>query len=238
MKKLLIRFALATFLVSGLVEAGDWHRPAKGLAPLAPPVTKSCSDCLSYDFIDLEYVNTSYSNPWFENGDGYGFSFSKSLGCKYYLNGGFRDSGYDYDWIDHILPVESRSFRLGVGRRFEISKCIDLTFEGGVEHFDTEYDGPHAMKNFDSWSYYFGPGVRARAGRLEVYANAFFFSREGDAAQDYLAMHSAVHGTADEDGWLFTPGLIYHFNDRFGFKVGGEFTTHTSTLLLGGRFNF
>lgn len=237
MKTLLIRFAFASLLVSGLAEAGDWRSAGKGLAPLAPPA-KSCNDCLSYDFIDLEYVNTNFSNPYFDNANGYGFAFSKSLGSKYYLNGNYRKGDYEYNWVNHILPVDQRSFRLGVGRRFEIAKCVDLLFEGGVDRIDAEYAAPHGMKNYDSWAYYFGPGVRARAGRVEFFAKALFFGREGDAAQAYLAGHTTVHDRVDDYGWLFTPGMILHFNDVFGLKVAGEFTTHTSTLLLGGRFHF
>ncbi|MEM9016830.1 MAG: hypothetical protein AAGC68_07430 [Verrucomicrobiota bacterium] len=232
MKKHLLRFAIALFLTSGVAHAGDWGNLGKGMAPVVPHV-----DCLSYDYVDLEYIYTDYGTPKFDDGHGYGIGFSKSLGSAFFLTGSFSDSGYDYDWDGHIVDVDTRRYRMGLGTNIPLAKCVDFTFEGGFDHLDAEYTY-HPDHDYDSWAYYFGPGIRARAGAFEVYAKIFYFSREGDLSQYYLSQHTFSHGRVDEDGWLFTPGIIYHFTDSFGLKVGAEIDQYNTAFLLGARFHY
>lgn len=236
MKKHLIRLAMASLLVTGIAEAGDWFRPAKGLAPLAPPAVHA--ECLSYDFIDLEYVHTDYGSPYFGDADGYGIGFSKSLGDMFYVNGSFGSGGYDYDWVNHVVGVDTHRYRMGAGARVSLAECVDLIFEGGAEHLDAEYSHGYSDHDYDSWSYYFGPGIRARTGRLEWYAKAFYFSREGDYSQEYLSHHTTNHGRVDQYGWLFTPGVIYHVTDNLGLKFGLEIDQYNTSYLAGVRFHY
>lgn len=236
MKKTLFCLAIASLLVTGIAGAGDWFRPAKGLAPLAPPVVQK--NCLSYDFIDLEYIHTDFGSSYFGDSDGYGVGFSKSIGQTFFLTGSFASGGYDYNWVNHIIGVDTHRYRMGAGARVNLAECVDLVFEGGAEHLDAEYDRGYSAKDYDSWGYYFGTGVRARTGRLEWYAKAFYFGREGDYSQQYLSHHTSFHGRVDEDGWLFTPGLIYHLTDNLGLKLGMEVDQYNTSYLAGVRFHF
>lgn len=233
MKKQLICFAIVSLLASAAATAGDWHRPAKGLVPLAPPVEESC---LSYDFIDLEYIHSGYDVGYLENGQGFGFGFSKSIGDHFFLNGGFQDGSFDYNWAPHIGSVDTRSFRLGLGTHVALAKCVDLTFEGGVSHLDAEFGNLYPVLDYDTWGYYFGPGIRARAGRLEFFAKALYFDREGEGVPGHP--YVSPQGAFASHGWVFTPGMIFHLNEIFGIKVAGEFGQDDSSLLVGGRFHF
>lgn len=236
MKTTALTLALASLLTLGTSVAGDWtwKRPAKNLIPLEPPVVDCC---LSYDYIDLEYFKTDFGSPYYYNGDNFGFGFSKSLGHTFFVNGGIAGGEYDFDWFDHIVPVETKRYRLGLGARAGIAKCIDLTFEGGFEHFDSEYPGNEA-KDFDSWGYYFGPGVRAQVGNFEFFAKAFYFGREGDYSQQYLSMNSSYYGRVDEYGWVFTPGVVLHLTDHLGLKLAAEIEEHDTDLIAGVRYHF
>ncbi|MEC5125582.1 hypothetical protein VSU19_02380 [Verrucomicrobiales bacterium BCK34] len=235
MKKTVLTLAIASFLVAGMAEAGDWSRPAKGLAPLAAPITGSC---LSYDYVDLEYSFDDYGSRFFDNGNSYGLGFSKSLGSLLFINGSIHTGGYDHSWGDNIVDVDTRRYRMGVGVRHEIAECVDLTFEGGFDHMDSEYGRDYSHRDYDSWAYYFGPGIRARAGRFEFFAKALYTDREGDKRQSYLSEESVYLEQAYDGGWVFTPGVILHLNERLGFKVAGEFDGIDSALTLGARFHF
>lgn len=236
MKTTVLTLALASLVTLGTSVAGDWtwNRPAKNLIPLEPPVVGSC---LSYDYVDLEYISTDFGSPFYFDSHNYGIGFSKSLGDTFYVNGGFADGEYTFDWFDHVVPVETRRYRLGLGARKEIGKCIDLTFEGGFEHLDSEYNTDRA-KDYDSWSYYFGPGIRARTGRLEFFAKAYYYGREGDLSQQYLAMNSSYYGRVNDYGWVFNPGFIFHFTDRLGLKLAAEFEEHDTDYTAGIRYHF
>lgn len=233
MKKQLICFVLTSLLLVGVSAAGDWHTPGKALAPLAPPVTENC---LSYDFVDLEYIRNGYDVGYLDNGEGFGFGFSKSVGHNFYFNGGFRGGNFDYNWAPYIGSVETRAFRFGVGTHVSLAKCVDLTLEGGVTHIDAELENVYPVAEYDSWGYYVGPGLRARSGRLEFYANVFYFGRSGDGIPGHP--YTAPNGAFAGQGWLFTPGVIFHLNEVFGIKVGGEFGEDTTNLLVGGRLHF
>lgn len=236
MKKSVLLLVAVSLLAGGASIAGDWRSPAKNLIPLAPP--PAMENCLSYDFIDLEYQYTDFGSIHFDEGHGYGVGFSKSIGNLVYFTGSFADGGYEYNWDGHRLDVDTRKYRLGAGVRAPIAKCIDLTFEGGGEHYDAEYGGYYSDHDYDSWGYYFGPGIRARAGRLEAFAKVFYFSREGDYRNEYLSHHSAYHGRVDDYGWLFSPGFIFHVTDNFGVKIAAEIDEWDSTLIVGGRYEF
>lgn len=219
------------------VAAGDWRmNSAKSLAPLAPPV--SHGNCLSYDYLDLGLVRTDFGSSYLRDSDGYGVGFSKSLGEHLFFVFDFADGEFDYDWYDHVVPVETQSYRLGLGARFGIAECVDLTLEGGARHVDTEFGPGYEYKDYDSWSWYFGPGVRAKMGRFEVYAKIFYTGTEGDAFQEYLSHHTTFHGRVDSNGWLFQPGLVYHVTDNLGVKFGIELDEIDTSYFAGVRLHY
>lgn len=56
--------------------------------------------------------------------------------------------------------------------------------------------------------------------------------------QEYLSHHTTHYGKVDSYGWLFTPGVIFHLNDRLGIKLGAEIDSHDTVWLAGARLHF
>lgn len=218
----------------GKVLAGDWSpfNDPKAPAPLAP-----VENCLSYDFVDLSYGIYDFGTPYFYDGDFYEVGFSKSISEHWYLTGSFADGNYLFDCGCDINEVSTRRYRMGVGARKQIASCVDLTFEGGAEHTDAEYS-PFPEREYDSWGYYVGPGIRARWGRFEAFAKALYTGREGDRSQEYLGWRTADALSPDEDGWLFTPGMLFHFTDSLSLKIAAEFGELDNAYTFGARYEF
>ena len=231
MKKSVIPAVIALSVI-GVAQGGDFG--GKGLAPLPPPVMENC---LSYDFIDLEYGINDFGDNFADEGELYGVGFSKSIGSNLFVTGGYAFGGYDFDWGRELLDVNVDRYRLGIRGRRSLAKCVDLTLEGGFEHTDAEYER-NSHLDYDSWGYYVGPGLRARTGRLELFAKAFFVGREGDLSQQYLAMMTSDCLGVDEDGWLFTTGLIFHLTEQLGLKLAGEFGENDNLYTGGIRYEF
>jgi len=230
------RFLLwsSLFSLAGVLHSGETGS-GKDLAPLALPV--ACDDCLSYDFVDLKYGINDFGTPFHNDGDYFEAGFTKSLGSKLYLTGGYADGSYRLDTLLNFTDVKTERYRLGLGARRKIAECVDLTLEGGMEHLDAEYDRCGCM-DYDSWGYYVGPGIRARSGRLEVYANAYFTSREGDYSQRYLGYLTPEALGVDEDGWVFAVGTIFHLTDRLGLTAGLEAGELDNAYTFGVRVEF
>ncbi len=234
MKKTALLLALAA-LFAGTGHAGDWAS-AKKPVPLASPTYEG--NCLSYDFIDLDYGIYDFGTPYMSDGDFWGVGFSKSIGQSLYLTGGYADGSYDFHDKCGPIGVDTRRFRMGLGTRHTIAKCVDLTFEGGADHIDAEYGNGKSCYDYDSWGYYVGPGIRARAGRFEMFAKALYTGREGDYSQKYLACRTSAALGVDEDGWLFSPGFLYHFTDYLAFKFAAEIGELDTAFTFGARYHF
>lgn len=235
MKRSILLLAGILLTTGGVSLAGTWA-PSKNLIPLAPPVVDTT--CLSYDFIDLEYVNREFGSGYFSKGSGYGVGFSKLLTETIYLDGSYSFSEFDDRWCGCFDEPETHRYRLGLGVRRPLAECVDLTFDGGMEYIDTEY-GRKTDRTYDSWGYYFGPGIRAKMGRIEVFAKAHYFHREGDYSQNHIDPQFRSGGYShDPYGWRFSTGFIYHVTERFGIKVAGEFEDYDNTFFVGGRYHF
>lgn len=234
MKKATLLLTLFAIVSGGSGIAGDWSPSSK--VPLAPPIIDE--NCLSYDFIDLQYINRDFGSPYFKKGNGYGAAFSKSIYNGLYATGSYSFGDFDDHWCTSFDQGETHRYRLGGGVSRTIAECVDLVFEGGAEYLDTDYD-KFANREFDSWGYYVGPGIRARVGRFEMYGNVNYYHREGDYSQNHILPEFHSDGySADPYGWRFSTGFIYHVTERFGVKVGGEFEKYDSALLVGGRYHF
>lgn len=230
---------LAIFVASSLLASAGDHSaksPVKASKSLVTdsktpitdakaPITKG--PCLSYDYIDLDYGIFNPGGGPFDDGDGYGVNFSKSLGEIFFLTGGYTNAGADYDFGGNSFDFESHRYSLGLGAHFGLTECVDLTIEGGVTHSDNRFGGNHAL-NYDSWAYYVAPGVRARFGRFEGFARVFYFDREGVPAQFGF----------EDDGWVFNPGLLFHLTDTLALKVAADLTEDNSLVTFGARIHF
>lgn len=231
MKTSSLIIALAVFS-QAMVFAGD--------APLqSAPVYSSgkssvivdqpyAAPCLSYDYIDLDYGITDTGNDFLNDNSGtLGISFSKSLGESLFLTGGYTYAGFEYLDNNQFRNLDSHELSLGLGGRFQLSDCVDLTFEGGVDYRNTHYAGNQTFNN-DSWGYYVGPGIRARAGRFEGYAKVFYVGQETVVNQFALSV----------EGWVFKPGILFHMTDNLALKLAGDIGENFSTADIGLRINF
>lgn len=239
MKKLIITCAITLALGAELAVAGDFNfgHTGKNIIPIDPPVP---GNCLTYDYIDLNYAIQDLGSRYFGEGRGFSGNFSKSLGNKFFVTGEFERAGYEYDWITHIVDADTRRYRLGIGARHSIAKCFDLTLEGGGQYYDSEFVN-HPMKDFDSWGWYAGPGFRVMLGkRLEVYGKAFYGKHEGDLREDMISQNNFYDPRAEDDdySWRFTPGLVYYVTENIGVKAGAEFERDDQSLLLGLRIAY
>jgi hypothetical protein len=234
MKTPLLIVLTSLLLSLGGLLAGELPS-GKELAPLALPV--ECDDCLSYDFIDLRYGINDFGTDFHNDGEFYEVGFTKSLGRHFYFNGSYAGGSYRLDTFLNFTGVDTDRYRFGLGHRRKIADCVDLTFEGGLDHMDVGYDRCGCM-DFDSWGYYVGPGIRARKGRLEMYANGYFTGREGDYSQRYLGLLTPAALGVDEDGWLFAAGLIYHLTEHVGLTTGGQWGELDDAYTFGVRFEF
>ena len=221
-------------VMAGTLRAGE-PSSGKDLTPLALPV--ECDECLSYDFIDLKYGINDFGTDFHNDGDFYEAGFTKSVGKRFYVNGSYADGSYRLDTFLNYTGVKTKRYRMGAGYRQKIADCVDLTFEGGADYLDTAY-GRCGCMDFDSWGSYFGPGIRARSGRFEMYANAYYTSREGDYSQRYLGYLTPEALGVDEDGWLFAAGVVYHLTQNIGLTAGGEWGELDDVYTFGVRVEF
>ena len=226
MKKTIIAFTLA-FLTVGVSKAGVTPVATSGKGVMVEP-----GSCLTYDFIDLDYGVADNDSALLGGGERWGISFSKSLGEVLFLTGGYTNTDFDY-----ILPgqvgvfgFDSDRYSLGLGGHWSLAECVDLTFEGGGDYRDAEFGGNQEF-DYDSWGYYVGPGIRARAGRFEAYAKVFYTGREG------VLPLVAAQGI-DNDGWVFAPGMLFHLTDHLALKVAADVTELDSAVTVGARINF
>ena len=222
MKKSVIAFTLA-FLAAGIIKAGDTPVATSGKTVTSEPV----GSCLTYDYIDLDYGVADNDNLLLGGGERWGISFSKSLGEVLFLTGGYTNTNFDYIFNNQVFEFGGDRYSLGLGGHWSLAECVDLTFEGGGDYRDAEFEGNGAF-DYDSWGYYVGPGIRARAGRFEGYAKIFYAGREGVLNQFGV----------DADGWVFKPGVLFHVTDNLALKVAADVTEFDSAVTFGARINF
>ncbi len=227
---------LAALLLAsvGTARSGEW-RAAKNLVP--PPVLP-VENCLTYDYIDLQYIHTGFDSPYFYKGNGYGVAFSKSLTDSLYVDGSYSFGEHEDRWCGCFDEAETRRYRFGGGIHRPLAECVDFTFAAGADFLDTEY-GKKTDRDFDSWGYYVGPGIRARAGRLEMFATAHYIHREGDYSQNHISPQFRTSGyDYDPYGWRFSTGFIFHVSERLGLKLAGETENSVNSVLLGVRYHY
>ncbi len=167
MKKTIIAFTLA-FLTVGVIKAGVTPVATSGKTV----TTVEPGSCLTYDYIDLDYGVADNDNAFLGGGERWGISFSKSLGEVLFLTGGYTNTDFDYISNNQVFDFGGDRYSLGLGGHWALAQCVDFTFEGGGDYRDAEFQGNGAF-DYDSWVYYFGLGIRARAGRFEGYAKLF-----------------------------------------------------------------
>ncbi len=183
---------------------------AKEVVPAAPMVEE---ECLSYDFIDVQYVYTGFDT--LDDGHGAAVNLSKSLVGNVY----FTASG---DWTSSSIDnadVDLVGATAGLGYAMPVSKCFHLNLEaGGIYSY---FDGPWGYDD-ETWGGYVGPGFRyCVTNGIELFANVYYvFFEEG------------------EDLFETNVGVVANITDSLAVKVAGLFNEDDQAVMAGLRFYY
>ncbi|MCB1229081.1 MAG: DUF481 domain-containing protein [Verrucomicrobiae bacterium] len=183
---------------------------AKEVVTVTPPVEE---ECLSYDFVDLQYVYTSFDS--LDDGHGAAMNLSKSLGGNVY----FTASG---DWSSSSLDradVDLYGATAGLGYAIPVSKRFHFNLEaGGIYSY---LDGPRGYDD-EEWGGYVGPGFRCCLTHgVELFANVYYVIFEGG-----------------EDLFETNVGVVANITDTIGVKVAGLLNEDDQSVMAGFRFYY
>lgn len=170
-------------------------------------------ECFTYDFLDVQYIYTSFDH--LDDGHGVGANLSKSLGGNVYLtaSGSWTSTGTDAGDAD-LYGASA-----GLGYFFPISSRFHLTVEGGGLYGGSDGFGEG---DDDSWGFFAGPGFRYCFNPgLELFANAYYVRFEDGF-----------------DQWEFNAGLIADITENVAFKVAGLLNENDQSVLVGLRFYY
>ena len=226
--------ALIAGVLQSIAFAGPFEYVYGGKGACKMPVTEKC--CFSYDFIDVAWQYSDYSEDTLDGKKPIGFpfvnqlkgvnaGFSKSIGCNYYIAGAMFNTDGPYDEtnrrINNFPPQrgEFYEYRLGLGYRMCIRDNVDFNFEAGGIYEDCVFPD----KSSDSWGWYVAPGVRVCvADFAEAYGKAYYQSLEGLSV------------------WRFDFGFLVPVTECLSFKLGGSYEDRfdKTSLLVGARFNY
>lgn len=182
---------------------------AKEIVTPAPVEEES----FSYDFIDLQYVYTSFDT--LDDGHGAAANLSKSLGNNLYFtaSGSWSESSLDH------ADVELYGASAGLGYAIPVSKSFHLNLEaGGLYGY---FDGAWGYDD-ESWGGYVGPGFRyAVTPGLELFANVYYLIFEDG-----------------EDLFETNVGVVANITDTIAFKVAGLLNEDDQSVMAGFRFYY
>lgn len=170
-------------------------------------------ECLSYDFLDLQYGFTSFDG--LDNGHGVGANLSTLLLDTLY----FTASG---DWTAtgiHGEDLDIYGASAGLGIYFPVAERLHLTFEGGGVFAGSSGLG---WQDDDQWGFFAGPGLRyCLSPGTEVFANAHY-----------------VRFDDSDNLWEFNAGVISAITESVAFKLAGQLTSDDLSVLAGLRFYY
>lgn len=208
----------------GVAAATAGVEPApsgKGGAVTAPPADP-CAGPISYSSVELVYANTDGGLS--DDQDGVNLRVEYSAWSNFYLTG-----AATYTDID---GGESWTLSGGVGVYYPIMNNIHIAMDGGVFHWDTDYDvfvntaakGTPAVVNVSEsdTGWYVRPHLRAKWSCFEVHAGAMYVDVDDLEEWNWFAQlyYQVLPGwdiTAgysewdDSDGETWTVGARYRF---------------------------
>ncbi len=183
---------------------------AKEVVTVTPPTEQ---ECLSYDFVDLQYVYTSFES--LDDGHGAAVNLSKGLFGNVYLTA---SANWTSSSIDHA-DVDLYGATAGLGYALPVSKRFHLNIEGGGVY--GQFDGAWGYDD-ESWGGYVGPGFRyCLSPGMEVFANVYYVIFDGG-----------------EDLFETNVGIVANITETVAFKVAGLLNEDDQAVMAGVRFYY
>ncbi|MCB1062500.1 MAG: outer membrane beta-barrel protein [Verrucomicrobiae bacterium] len=184
---------------------------AKEIAVVPTPAPEV--ECLSYDFIDLQYIYTSFDSM--ADGHGAGVNFSKGIAGNVYFTG---SADWSSSSIDHA-DVDLYGATAGLGYAIPVSKRFHLNIEAGGIY--SQFDGPYGYDD-EEWGGYVGPGFRyCLSPGMELFANVYYVLFEGG-----------------EDLFETNVGIVANITETVAFKVAGLLSEDDQSVMAGLRFYY
>ena len=167
---------------------------------------------LSYDWIELQYVNTEIDTGAFEvDGDGFAIGGSFALTDAFQVIASYSDVGFDLD-------VDTTSFSVGAGYRYGVGEATDLV--ASLSYVSGEVESNFGDADDDGFA--LTAGLRSAVHeQIEV---------EGGVA--YVDLDESGDETS-----LFGEGR-YWFSDQFAAGIGVDLGDDATTFTISGRYNF
>jgi hypothetical protein len=221
MKKTSSILALMALGVASAIAGVEPAPSGKGAAT-PPPVVDPCAGPISYNNVELVYANTDGGNN--DSSDGLNARVEYSPMANFYVTGsvGYTDLDGGQTW----------TLSGGIGGYVPVTDNIHVAIDGGIFHWDTEYDtfintaakgGVQRYTVSDSdTGWYVRPHVRAKWGCFEVHAGGMYVDIADSEDWNWFAQvyYQVVPGWditagysewSDNDGETWTVGARYKF---------------------------
>jgi hypothetical protein len=213
---------ILALMALGVATATAGVAPApSGKGPVQPPPADPCAGPISYNNVELVYMNTD--NGFDSNDDGLRLSAEYSPMANFYVTA-------TATYTD-VEGGETWTLSGGIGGYLPLTNNINIALDGGIFHWDTDYDyvvtpvgGVPTRVNVsdDDTGWYVRPHIRAKWGCFEVHAGAMYVdvSDSNDwnwFAQVYYQVARNWDITAgysefdDSDGETWSVGARYKF---------------------------
>ena len=175
--------------------------------------TPALAEDLSYDYVEIRYLDTEIDAGGFCDIDGKGFEIGGSLAIadNWHVFGGFQSLGFDFD-------VDGKSFEIGAGYMQPIAPAADVVAR--VSYVDGEIDT--AFGDADDSGFGIALGVR----------QAFGPSLEGSAFVKHVNLDESGNETS-----LALLGEVFP-SEELAIGLTLEFGDDTTTWGIGARYYF
>ncbi len=205
--------ALTSFAAVAIFAIGLTPAVAGSGAKEIAVVPAAEEECLSYEFLDLQYIHTSFDS--LDDGHGAGVNLSKGLAGNVYFTG---SADWSSSSIDHA-DVDLYGATAGLGYAIPVSRRFHLNIEAGGIY--GQFDGPYGY-NDEKWGGYVGPGFRyCLSPGMEVFANVYYVLCEGG-----------------EDLFETNVGVVANITETVAFKVAGLLGEDDQSVMAGLRFYY
>lgn len=198
----------ATSYADSYAGGKAWGTSGKSVVTGKGPVVQA-EPCLTYDFLDLQYLYTDYDG--LDEGNGVAVNFSKGLFGQVYLTA-------TADWIGTEIygyDADAYGATVGLGYYIPVSDRFHLNIEASLLYSGLETP----WGDSDEWGGAVGPGFRyCLTQDLELFGNAYYTFYE-----------------SGYDAWDFNAGVVWKASDLVGLKFSGVFSEDGHALLGGIR---
>ncbi|MEZ5492393.1 MAG: outer membrane beta-barrel protein [Gammaproteobacteria bacterium] len=219
------------------------------------PAAAQAAEEISYSFLEIDYIaqdidGNGEGNVFdnfvedFEDGDGYGFKGSISLGSNFFIFGNYARTDSEYTFIadDGLLIPDDQdviTLRLGGGFHVPMSTSTDLVVRGAYMDVDFGDYNLGATENSDINS---DDDLEDAIRDLNDDSSDGYFADVGIRSQitDWLELGGGARYTdldTGDDLAIFGNALV-ETGGNFGISIGADFYDDLTTYAIGLRYSF